>query len=43
MSELASDEGLRNKMGAAAREQARQYTIEEGWERWATTYGNLFR
>lgn len=43
MSELASDVGLREKMGAAAREQARQWTIEEGWERWASTYGKLFR
>ncbi len=43
MSELASDEGLREKMGAAAREQSRQWTIEGGWERWASTYQNLFR
>lgn len=43
MSELATDEGLREKMGAAAREQARQYTIEEGWKLWETTYQNLFR
>ena len=43
MSELASDEGLREKMGAAAREQARQWSIEEGWQQWATTYQKLFR
>lgn len=43
MSELASDEGLRNKMGAAAREQARQWTIEEGWKLWEKTYQKLFR
>lgn len=43
MSELAHDEGLREKMGAAAREQARQWTIEEGWKLWASTYQNLFR
>jgi glycosyltransferase involved in cell wall biosynthesis len=43
MSELASDDSLREKMGAAAREQARQYTIEEGWKLWETTYQNLFR
>jgi glycosyltransferase involved in cell wall biosynthesis len=34
MSELASDDGLREKMGAAAREQARGFTIEKGWIRW---------
>lgn len=43
MSELASDEGLRNKMGAAAREQARQWTVEEGWKLWEKTYRGLFR
>ena len=43
MSELASDDGLREKMGAAAREQARRWTIEEGWTLWADTYNGLFR
>lgn len=43
MSELAHDESLREKMGAAAREQAREYVIEEGWELWAKTYQSLFR
>ena len=42
MSELAADEGLREKMGAAAREQSRQWTIEEGWLRGADTYQALF-
>lgn len=42
MSELASDDGLREKMGAAAREQARQFTIENGWTRWAQVYEGLF-
>lgn len=43
MSELASDDSLREKMGAAAREQARQWTIENGWAKWAETYEGLFR
>ena len=43
MSELASDDGLREKMGAAARELARQWTIEEGWKLWESTYQKLFR
>ncbi len=43
MSELAHDEGLREKMGAAAREQARQWTVEEGWKLWESVYQGLFR
>lgn len=42
MSELASDDVLREKMGAAAKEQARQWTIEEGWVEWERTYKGLF-
>lgn len=43
MSELASDGALREKMGAAAREQARKWTIEEGWTQWENAYKGLFR
>lgn len=43
MSELAADEVLREKMGAAARELARKWTIEEGWQMWADAYEGLFR
>ncbi len=43
MSELAADEALREKMGAAARELARQWTIERGWTLWAEAYEGLFR
>jgi glycosyltransferase involved in cell wall biosynthesis len=43
MSELASDDALREKMGAAAREQARKWTIEEGWTQWENAYKGLFR
>jgi Glycosyl transferases group 1 len=43
MSELASDDGLREKMGAAAREQARQFTIENGWVLWEQVYQGLFK
>jgi glycosyltransferase involved in cell wall biosynthesis len=43
MSELAADDGLREQMGAKARELARQWTIEEGWRMWADAYEGLFR
>jgi len=43
LSLLASDEGLRETMGDKAREQARQYVIEEGWQLWAREYEGLFR
>jgi glycosyltransferase involved in cell wall biosynthesis len=42
MSELACDEKLRLKMGAAARESARAWTIEKGWTLWADAYRSLF-
>jgi glycosyltransferase involved in cell wall biosynthesis len=43
MSELASDENLREEMGNKARELAREYTIERGWKLWADAYGSLFK
>ena len=42
MSELAADEGLREKMGAAAREAAQAWTIEGNWQKWAEAYTTLF-
>lgn len=41
LSELASDDGLRAKMSASARECAREYTIENGWKLWAGAYQKL--
>jgi glycosyltransferase involved in cell wall biosynthesis len=43
MSELASDEQLRQKMGAAARETAREYVIEERCQEWEQAYRSLFK
>lgn len=43
MSELAADQGLRERMGATARAQARIWTIENGWDLWADAYRKLFR
>lgn len=43
MSELAADDALRAKMGAAARESARERVIERNWHLWAQAYGSLFR
>ena len=43
LSILASDDALREKMGAAARERARQYTIEGNWQLWDEAYRGLFR
>jgi glycosyltransferase involved in cell wall biosynthesis len=43
LQELASDEGLRESMGAKAREHARAYTIEKNWWRWTDAYGGLLR
>jgi hypothetical protein len=43
LSELASDEKLRARMGKAAREHARQYVIEDGYKLWARAYESLFR
>ena len=42
MSLLAADDGLRESMGAKAREHARQFTIEQGWKLWAGAYEGLF-
>lgn len=41
MSELAADDGLREAMGAKAREHARQFTIEQGWRLWQSAYSSL--
>jgi glycosyltransferase involved in cell wall biosynthesis len=38
---LINDEGMREKMGAAGREQAAGWTIEEGWKRWEQAYEDL--
>lgn len=43
MSELAADDGLREKMGQAARETARSWTIGANWQRWEQAYASLFR
>lgn len=42
MSLLASDERLREKMGAAARESARERTIGRHWQEWADAYEDMF-
>jgi glycosyltransferase involved in cell wall biosynthesis len=42
LSLLASDDDLRVKMGAAAREQAKLWSIESKWELWAKAYESLF-
>lgn len=42
LSLLASDEELRLKMGAAAKEKARANTIEEHWPKWVNAYRMLF-
>ena len=41
LEELAGDEGLRRSMGAKAKEQARAWTIEQGWKLWADAYEGL--
>lgn len=41
LSELAADEGLRQSMGAKAREHARAFTIEENWRLWEQAYSSL--
>jgi glycosyltransferase involved in cell wall biosynthesis len=38
LNELIHDPQLRAQMGAAAREQASQWTIEEGWTMWEDAY-----
>jgi glycosyltransferase involved in cell wall biosynthesis len=43
LSELASDDALREKMSTAARETARAWTIEDGWKPWARAYEGLFK
>ncbi len=42
LSLLAKDEDLRLKMGAAAKEKARQNTIEGHWREWADAYRMLY-
>jgi len=42
LSILASDENLRLKLGEAARDDARSWTIEKNWTRWRDAYQNLF-
>jgi glycosyltransferase involved in cell wall biosynthesis len=42
-SELAGDEGLRAKMGEAARDMARRHLIEDRWTDWEAAYRGLFR
>lgn len=42
MSELAGDDGLRAKMGAAARDMARRHLIEDHWTAWRDAYAGLF-
>lgn len=41
LSELASDVGLREEMGAKAREAARSWVIEDGWKLWEQAYASL--
>lgn len=43
MSELAGDDGLRLKMGEAARDMARRHLIEDRWRDWEAAYRGLFR
>lgn len=43
MSLLAADDALREKMGQAAREDARKRTIEANWQLWARAYSSLFK
>lgn len=43
LSELASDSGLRAKMGEAARAMAARYVISAHWGEWAAAYGGMFR
>ena len=43
LSELAGDDELRAKMGAAAQEMARQHLIEDHFTEWASAYRGLFR
>jgi hypothetical protein len=43
LSELAGDNDLREKMGAAARDMAREHLIEDHWTRWEAAYRGLLR
>jgi hypothetical protein len=43
LSELAGDDGLRAKMGEAAREMARRHLIEDHWTAWRDAYEGLSR
>ena len=43
LSVLASDDALREKMGAAAVEMARRHLIEDGWTAWRDAYEIMFR
>jgi glycosyltransferase involved in cell wall biosynthesis len=38
---LTSDHGLRAEMGAKAKEQAAEWTVQRGWRRWADVYEEL--
>jgi glycosyltransferase involved in cell wall biosynthesis len=38
LNELIHDPELRETMGAAAREQASKWTIEEGWRKWQDAF-----
>jgi hypothetical protein len=42
LSLLASDEGLRLKMGEAAKAKARENTIEQHYAEWVNAYKMLF-
>lgn len=41
--ELVNDAGMREAMGAKAKECARSWTIDRGWKLWATAYEGLLR
>ena len=41
LSELAADDGMREEMGAKAREHARAWAIDDGWKRWEQAYASL--
>jgi Glycosyl transferases group 1 len=41
LTDLVHDEGMRVEMGAAGREQASEWTIEEGWVKWEGAYEGL--
>jgi glycosyltransferase involved in cell wall biosynthesis len=43
LSMLASDDALREKLGRQAREDARAWTVEANWRRWAAAYDSLFK